>query len=67
MYFVKLSIKLFIQKKIGKLGDKQVRYNEVPGLFTKQRNANMKDCQEPAGIKFSVNNWDQQLPHLRIA
>ena len=46
MYFVKLSIKLFIQKKIGKLGDTSARYNEVTGclmtLNTKQKNANIK-------------------------
>ena len=35
MYFVKSSIKLFIQKKIGKLGDTLARYNEVPGFLHK--------------------------------
>jgi hypothetical protein len=24
-----------------------------------------KDWQEPAGIKFNVNNWDQKQLHLR--
>jgi hypothetical protein len=33
--FVKLSIKLFIQKKIGKLGDTPARYNEVNGFLHK--------------------------------
>jgi hypothetical protein len=35
MYFVKSSIKLFIQKKIGKLGDTLARYKEVTGFLHK--------------------------------
>jgi hypothetical protein len=35
--------------------------------YTKQKNANRKDWQEPAGIKFNVNNWDQKQLHLRSA
>ena len=35
MEFVKLSIKLFIQKRIGKLGDTQARYKEVTGFIQK--------------------------------
>ena len=35
MEFVKLSIKLFIQKKIGKLGDTPARYKEVTGFLDK--------------------------------
>jgi hypothetical protein len=35
MQFVKSSIKLFIQKKIGKLGDTPARYNEVTWFFHK--------------------------------
>jgi hypothetical protein len=35
MLFVKLSIKLFIQKKIGKLGDTSARYNEVTEFLHK--------------------------------
>jgi hypothetical protein len=33
MQFVKSSIKLFIQKKIGKSGDTLARYNEVTEFF----------------------------------
>jgi hypothetical protein len=46
-----LSIKLFIQKKIGKLGDTPTRYKEVMDSYTKQRNAN---TEELAGT-----NWDK--------
>jgi hypothetical protein len=35
MSFVKLSIKLFIQRKIGKLGDAPARYNTVTGFLHK--------------------------------
>jgi hypothetical protein len=35
MKFVKSSIKRFIQKKIGKLGDTQARYNEVTKFLHK--------------------------------
>ena len=35
MQFVKSSIKLFIQKKIGKLGDTPARYKEVTGFLHK--------------------------------
>jgi hypothetical protein len=40
---VKLSIKLFIQKKIGKLGDTSARYNEITGcLMTLTQNRGMQ-------------------------
>jgi hypothetical protein len=48
MQFVKSSIKLFIQKKIGKLGDTPARYKEVTG-FLHKTNTN---TEELAG-----NNW----------
>ena len=51
MSFVKLSIKLFIQKKIGKLGDTPARYNEVTGFLHKTEDANTEGL---AGI-----NWDK--------
>ena len=35
MQFVKSSIKFFIQKKIGKLGDTPARYKEVTGFLHK--------------------------------
>jgi hypothetical protein len=35
MKFVKSSIKFFIQKKIGKLGDTLTRYKEVTGFLHK--------------------------------
>jgi hypothetical protein len=39
----------------------------LPDSYIKQRNANMKDWQEAAGIKFNVNNWDKKQPHPRSA
>jgi hypothetical protein len=50
---VKPSIKLFIQKKIGKLGDTPARYSEVTELnsYTKQRNANAEG--------LAGTNWDK--------
>ena len=40
---VKLNIKPFIQKKIGKLGDTSARYNEVTGcLMTLTQNRGMQ-------------------------
>jgi hypothetical protein len=60
MYFVKPSIRLFIQKKIGKLGDTPARYNEVTGFLHKTEECKVKNWQKPAGIKFEVNNWDQK-------
>jgi hypothetical protein len=62
MQFVKSSIKLFIQKKIGKLGDTPARYwilTQNGGMQT------WKNWQEPTGKKFNVNNWDQKQLHLR--
>jgi hypothetical protein len=37
----------------------------LPDSYTKQRNASRKDWQEPAGIKFNVNIWDQKQLNLR--
>jgi hypothetical protein len=36
--------------------------------YTKQRNENTKDWQEPAGIKFNVNNWELKaaLPKVHL-
>jgi hypothetical protein len=48
---VKSSIKLFMQKKRGKLGDTLARYKRLLDSYTKQRNANM---EELAGT-----NWDK--------
>jgi hypothetical protein len=45
-------MKLFIQKKLGKLGDTPARYKEgLPDSYIKQRNAN---TEELAGI-----SWDK--------
>jgi hypothetical protein len=55
-----LSIKLFIQKKIGKLCDTPARYKEATGFLQKTGMQTQKDWQEPTGIKFNVNNWDQR-------
>jgi hypothetical protein len=35
--------------------------------LTQNRGMPSKDWQEPTGIKFNVNNWDQKQPHLRSA
>jgi hypothetical protein len=62
-----LSIKLFVQKKIGKLGDTPAKYKEVTGFLhkTEECKHGRTDWQEPTGIKFNVNNWDQKQPHPR--
>ena len=39
----------------------------LPNSYIKQRNANMKDWQEPAGIKFNVNSWDQKTAPPKVS
>jgi hypothetical protein len=61
-----INIKLFIQKKIGKLGDTPARYKEVTGFLHKTEECKQgRRWQEPTGVKFNVNNWDQKQLHLR--
>ena len=65
MYFVKSSIKLFIQKKIGKLGDKVQR-----GYWILTQNRGMqtqKDWQEPSGIKFNVKKWESKVAPPKVS
>jgi hypothetical protein len=62
---VKLSIRLFIQKKIGKVGDTLARYNEVTGCLmthTQNRNANTK-----AGRNWAIKQLRQSQLYLRSA
>jgi hypothetical protein len=35
--------------------------------YPKQRNANRKNWQEPAGIKSSVNNWYQKAAPPKVS
>jgi hypothetical protein len=34
--------------------------------YIKQRNAYMKDWQEPTGIKFNVNNWESKAAPPKV-
>ena len=60
-----MSIKLFIQKTIRKLGDTLASYKKFSGFLQKTGMQTQKDWQEPTGIKFNVNNWDQKQLLLR--
>ena len=58
-----ISLKVSISFIIQKTKEPDITAGKVH--LTQNRGMPTKDWQEPTGIKFNVNNWDQKQLHLR--
>ena len=66
MLFVKSSIRRFIQKKIGNLGDTSARYNEVTRcLMTLKQNRG--NANTKTGRNWAIKQQRQSQLYLRSA